>query len=172
MTSTKQTAANRRNAKRSTGPRTASGKFGSRANALRHGLLSKALAGAEYNARTEELAKRIAREHGKPENSIEARTIAEADMAILKIRTLRAKLLNAIPTDDKAGESNRDSPDAVRVVPHASIRRAAEQSVVPSSYLNEIQQLLALDRYEQRAISRRRHALKQLCWLSRSTSSS
>jgi hypothetical protein len=168
MTSTKRSEANRRNAKRSTGPCTASGKYRSRGNALRHGLLSKALAAAEYTAKTEELARRIAQEHGKLENSTEARIIAEADMAILNILRSRAKLLNAMPTDENNSESNEALPGTVRA-PQVSIRRSTKQSHLAVSYLTEIQQLLALDRYEQRAILRRRHALRQLCWLARDT---
>lgn len=41
MTTAKQAAANRRNAKKSTGPRTAKGKSIARRNAVRHGLLSE-----------------------------------------------------------------------------------------------------------------------------------
>jgi hypothetical protein len=41
MASEKQTAANRRNAKKSTGPKSASGKAASSQNALKHGVLSE-----------------------------------------------------------------------------------------------------------------------------------
>jgi hypothetical protein len=92
MTSQKKIAANRQNATRSTGPRTASGKARSRTNALRHGILSQALPSAEHAASMDELARRIAREHGKPENAIEAKIVAETEMTILKTRTDRATL--------------------------------------------------------------------------------
>ena len=161
MASLKQIAANRHNATRSTGPRTACGKSRARANALRHGLLSKALADTEHGAKTEELARRIAREHGKPEDAIEAKIVAEADMEILKIRALRAKLLDAIPIDDNADSRDEVLPNAARATDQL-VRRSTEQSNLTLSYLDEIQQLLALDRYEQRAISRRRHALRHL----------
>jgi hypothetical protein len=133
MTSQKKIAANRQNATRSTGPRTASGKARSRTNALRHGILSQALPSAEHAASMDELARRIAREHGKPENAIEAKIVAETEMTILKTRTHRATLFNAILTD------NNNLPDADRTL-----------------------QLLALNRYEQRAILRRQNALRQI----------
>jgi hypothetical protein len=41
MTSDKQGAANRRNAQKSTGPKTPEGKAAVRLNAMKHGLLSK-----------------------------------------------------------------------------------------------------------------------------------
>jgi hypothetical protein len=128
----------------------------------------KALADAKYTAKTEELARRIAQEHGKLESPTEARIIAEADMAILNILRSRAKLLNAMPTDENNSESNEALPGTVRA-PQISIGRSTKQSHLAVSYLTEIQQLLALDRYEQRAILRRRHALRQLCWLARDT---
>ncbi len=48
MTTTAQIAANRRNSKRSTGPRTHEGKERSRRNALRHGLAARTLAVAPW----------------------------------------------------------------------------------------------------------------------------
>src|SRR4051794_27822055 len=50
MTSFKQIEANRRNARRSTGPNTAEGKLRSRRNAVRHGLTSETVIGALEDA--------------------------------------------------------------------------------------------------------------------------
>ena len=50
MTSLRQFAANRRNALRSTGPRTESGKHQSRLNALRHGLTAETVVGSLEDA--------------------------------------------------------------------------------------------------------------------------
>jgi hypothetical protein len=154
MSSKKQIAANRRNAKRSTGPRTQSGKSRSRANALRHGVLSKALKNFALAAETEVLARRIAREHGKPDHAIEARTIAEAEVTILRIRAIRANFLDAISIDGAANTYNR-----VRVT-----SLAGHPQIEPiKRTLAAVPALFNLDRYEQRAIWRRRHALRQLC---------
>ena len=94
MASTRQVAANRRNAKRSTGPRTQSGKSRSRANALRHGLRSKVVPDFALAAQMDELTRRIAREYGKSEHAVEVKIVVEAEMTILKIRAIRAKLLD------------------------------------------------------------------------------
>ena len=94
MASDKQIAANRCNAMRSTGPRTRSGKARSRANSLRHGLLSKVLVDPALVNETDQLARRIAQEHGKLDNCAEARTIAEAELIILSARAARAHLLD------------------------------------------------------------------------------
>ena len=50
MASDAQTAANRRNARKSTGPRTAGGKAASSRNALRHGLTARAPLVLDENA--------------------------------------------------------------------------------------------------------------------------
>ena len=60
MTSPKQVAANRRNALRSTGPRTPAGKALSSLNALKHGVLSgEVLLPSEEKTTLEELRQRI-----------------------------------------------------------------------------------------------------------------
>ena len=99
MASDKQIAANRRNAMRSTGPRTRSGKARSRANSLRHGLLSKALVDPALVNETDQLARRIAQEYGKPDDCFELRTIAEAELIILSARAARAQLLDTISSE-------------------------------------------------------------------------
>jgi hypothetical protein len=50
MTSLKQIEANRRNAPKSTGPKTEAGKERSRRNAVRHGLTAEAVVGALEDA--------------------------------------------------------------------------------------------------------------------------
>src|SRR3954469_21465441 len=50
MTTFKQIEANRRNARRSTGPTTAEGKLSSRRNAVRHGLTAETVIGALEDA--------------------------------------------------------------------------------------------------------------------------
>ena len=72
------------NALRSTGPRTPLGKARSRANSVRHGLLSKAMADPALVAGAQQLAIRIAREHGQPDHCVEAYTVADAELSILK----------------------------------------------------------------------------------------
>ena len=95
----------------------------------------------------DELTRRIAREYSKSEHAVEAKILAEAEMTILKIRSMRAELL------DKA---EQDLPKVVAA--RASVDPPTEQN----AYLKAISQFVTLVRYEQRAISRRRHALRQL----------
>src|SRR6516164_3193920 len=117
MASDKQIAANRRNSMRSTGPRTRSGKARSRANSLRHGLLSKVLVDPALVAETDQLARRIAREHGKPDNCFESRTIAEAELIILSARAVRAQLLDTTSSElapDTKADDGRHSEEGSR----------------------------------------------------------
>lgn len=72
MATEKQIAANRRNAQRSTGPRTPTGKARSSRNALKHGILSREL--IEEGESVEELAELIEalRADLRPEGEVEA----------------------------------------------------------------------------------------------------
>ena len=88
MASEKQIDANRRNARNSTGPRSASGKKRASRNAFSHGL-SRPLLGAEYRRAFEALAARILADHGMakdPHALASAREIAEADFELARIR--------------------------------------------------------------------------------------
>ena len=84
---------------RSTGPRTRSGKARSRANSLRHGLLSKVLVDPALVNETDQLARRIAQEHGKPMIVLSRERLAEAELVILIARAVRAQLLDTTSSE-------------------------------------------------------------------------
>ena len=159
MASLKQIEANRRNAKRSTGPRSAFGKSRARANSVRHGLLSKVLADPGLVAEKQELATRIAREHGKPDDVVEARTIADTELTILTARAIRARLLDSSLSSQTTGGSGCSSPDSKQADPS---RNAPGNFDLALAYLRLGPTLATLDRYEQRAISRRQRAARHL----------
>ena len=158
MASLKQIEANRRNAKRSTGPRSAFGKSLARANSVRHGLLSKVLVDPELLAEKQELARRIAREHGKPDDAAEARTVADAELT-LTARAIRVRLLDSSPSPQMTGGSEWSSSDSKQADPP---RTAPGNSDLALAYLRLAPILAKLDRYEQRAISRRQRAVRNL----------
>ena len=88
MASEKQIDANRRNARNSTGPRSASGKKRASRNAFSHGL-SRPMLGAEHRRAVEALASRILDDHGNAKDLhalASAREIAEADFELARIR--------------------------------------------------------------------------------------
>jgi hypothetical protein len=130
MASEKQIAANRRNAQRSTGPRTAAGKSISSRNALRHGLSRPQELDTTTLMALEELKEEIA----KYETSNHKLTIAEeaaaAVLDLIRIRQVRSTMLATM--DLKAAT------------------------------LAQLHRLIALDRYERRAIIRRRRASAKL----------
>ena len=78
MTTERQRAANRRNAERSTGPRTAAGKAAARLNALRHGLAASPSLEPGANEEIDRLTQAIAGVGASPERVGLARRIAEA----------------------------------------------------------------------------------------------
>jgi hypothetical protein len=93
MTSLEKQAANRRNAKRSTGPRTARGKWRSRRNALKHGLSVSAL-DAVAAPEVRDLAARFAAEGFVAE----ALPLAEASYDLRRIREIRDALVLTVMT--------------------------------------------------------------------------
>jgi hypothetical protein len=134
MTSEAKIVANRRNAQRSTGPRTAPGKARVRRNAVRHGLAACVV--GDLNAATE--VDRIAATiHGPEACSSEreqAVAIAEAQVTLKQVRRARTKILDQM----LSGPPTTDGSDAA-----AGLNR-----------------LLRLERYERRALSRRKRAVR------------
>jgi hypothetical protein len=94
MTSNRRREANRRNARRSTGPRSAAGKRASRSNALRHGLSARLGGDPSHNRRIESLAKIIAGAEAAADELYYARVAAEATLQIAQIRALRTSMLD------------------------------------------------------------------------------
>ncbi len=158
MATDKQIAANRRNALRSTGPRTPLGKARSRANSARHGLLSKAIADPALIAGAQKLAIRIAREHGKPDHCVEAQTIAEAELIILQARAARACLLDMSPA--ACPPHGKDSYERHSL--GGSVGDPARENDLASAYLDRLPVLARIDRYEKPALLRRQRALRSI----------
>lgn len=99
MTSNRQRAANRANARKSTGPRSSGGKARSSANAIRHGLSASVLVDPDLNEQVTNLACHIA---GSDLALIDlARAIAEAQIDLRRVRQVRSKLLIQASADPK-----------------------------------------------------------------------
>jgi hypothetical protein len=131
MTSGRKIAANRKNAKKSTGPRSAAGRATSRHNARRHGLATGIGSDPALRDDIEILAKLLA---GGRENIGEfAREAAEAHLDLTRIRKIRAGLYARMRFFDAASTED--------------LRALAEQ-------------FARLERYERRAFSRRKRALR------------
>jgi len=131
MTSERKIAANRKNAKKSTGPRSAAGRATSRHNARRHGLATGIGSDPAFRDDIEILAKLLA---GGRENFGEfAREAAEAHLDLMRIRRIRAGLFARMRFFDAASTED--------------LMALAEQ-------------FARLERYERRAFSRRNRALR------------
>jgi hypothetical protein len=126
-------ASNQKNAQKSTGPRSEAGRRRSSRNALRHGLAVAIGSQSCFSKDIEALAKVLSAKSRRPTEF--ARQAAEAEMDLLRIRKIRASLFEAI-----IGNPN---------TPHGA-----------HSELDE--NLAKLERYERRAFSRRKRALRVL----------
>jgi len=92
MASERQTAANRRNAKKSTGPRSASGKKRSSQNAHRHGL-TKPVSSADFGEQLENLARQIAGDLDDIATLALARVAAEAQLQLSRVKQVKKSLI-------------------------------------------------------------------------------
>jgi hypothetical protein len=140
VTSPAKLLSNRRNAQRSTGPRTAVGKAHSRHNALRHGLSRPAPLNPATAHRLEELASGIAGGRtGIPRREL-ALIAAEAQLEVERVQQATVGLINEA---------------AKRIMGEAAERAAL-------AVADRTTTLLACGRYERRALARRNRALRAL----------
>jgi len=94
MASEQKIAANRANAKKSSGPRTAKGKRRSSANAMRHGLATAVNPSFELILRAEQAARALGLEPATSAQEVKALATAEAELE--RIRNVRGATLNML----------------------------------------------------------------------------
>jgi hypothetical protein len=104
MTSDRQLAANRRNAKKSTGPISRSGKSRSRQNALRHGLATSADRDPLLSADVDQMAQILSRARGVPNITLPTRDAAAAEIDLLRIRKIRALTFDIFHRSNRSRE--------------------------------------------------------------------
>jgi hypothetical protein len=135
MTSDRKAASNRKNAQKSTGPRSELGRRHSRSNALRHGLAIAIGSDPSFHEDINVLAKALMDDRGEQNVGEFALQAAEAEIDLLRIRKLRASRFNAV-----FGGSEPKHDD------HSEL----------------YEELAKLERYERRAFSRRKRALRAM----------
>jgi len=136
MASDRQIAANRRNAKKSTGPRSEAGRKASRRNARRHGLAVAIETDPAFHDEVEKLARVLSLSCGMQNVDERARDVAGAELDLLRIRKIRTSLFETLSL----------------VANDATSGSLAE--------LND--NLAKLERYERRAFSRRNRVLREM----------
>jgi hypothetical protein len=147
VASERQIAANRANARKSSGPRSSAGKSRASRNAYRHGLSLSVGINAPLAPQLETLARKIA---GNAVDAItleRAREIAQAEFDLARVRQAKVALI----------ESARACAAADRPpMPSQEPDRSAEavRRVLP--------ELRQLDRYERRAAAQRERAVRNL----------
>jgi len=174
MISPRRIASNRRNAQQSTGPRTREGKDRSARNARRHGLATDISFDPDFGPQAEALACAIAGpRRTDPWVMQAARLVALDELDLMRIRQIRsgllAKLVQALDTAGEAAEPH--SMDLVRTALRAGLRgqkdiigfvRVQQQAHAIARMSAILMELLAIERYERRAMSRRKRILRKL----------
>jgi len=164
MTSERRFAANRKNAKRSTGPRTARGKLRVRSNAVQHGLATTALRHPALAIEVQRIAKAICAGSKSQLQFDQALSIAESELMLTKVRSTRFGALQLLSSIAPAGN---DPVAASSEAPaHMDIDAAAQDEVLgamqdgPAAFQRALAEMARYDRYERRALSRRQRAIR------------
>jgi hypothetical protein len=175
MASHRQIAANRRNARRSTGPRSAASRKRSSWNSFRHGLTAGVTATAERIKYIERLARKIAGASTDIVTLEYARTFAQAEFDLAQIRRAKVALISRVmafgrletPNDDFESRQVKRFLSALergeQILPDR-IETPAMPTTEPARTAEAIRralpELIKLDRYERRAAARRARGLR------------
>ena len=174
--------ANQANAKTSTGPRTSGGKARSARNALRHGLSIAVSRDPALAPHAEAIALRIAGPNADAITLDFARQIAEAQVDLNRVRLLRrdaiARSLSqprsdcpASPTKqvrlidrflDRVERNTITAVDIEMISPVIHPKLLEGDAKLAAILVDSVTELTRLDRYERRALSRRKRAIRNL----------
>lgn len=117
MASRRQIAANRRNARKSTGPRTSAGKLRSRSNALKHGLTAETVITVFENPKHYQAFERIMVRDYKPLSAIEHQLAARLSSLLWRLRRAAAietglfQIQGSIITERRGQRLRREDDD-------------------------------------------------------------
>ncbi|MBV8103863.1 MAG: hypothetical protein JO223_04415 [Hyphomicrobiales bacterium] len=179
MTTHRQRRANHANAKSSTGPKTARGKARSAQNALRHGLNVSVLTDPALGPLAEVMARRIAGPNADAEALDRARRIAEAQVDLNRVRGCRRRLITALLADPKYQplqalrlqhqlmkridrmERFRGAPFEIdEIEEKIDLEPFEDNEKLAAIVEDRVSELAAFERYERRALSRRKSAIR------------
>lgn len=175
LTSERKINANRANARASTGPKTAPGRTRVARNAFRHGLSLPVCSDPVLSEEVETLARKIAGPDADAISMAFARQIAEAQIDLRRVCDARHRLLSNTMSNQYY-DTHANARRKVKLIGLLLRPDAPEMSVETLTKLvtstpqgprklatilsQEAKQLLALDRYERRARSKRKSAIR------------
>jgi hypothetical protein len=122
MATERQIAANRRNARNSTGPRSRAGKARTRRNAQTHGLTARLVSNSEREASIKTLVRDIVGDATDFSSLAAARAAAHAECDLRQIRQIKAELIELVASNTMA----TCEPARAQTVQQALRQRAIE----------------------------------------------
>jgi hypothetical protein len=176
MASERQIAANRRNARKSTGPYSGAGKKRASRNAYRHGLTLSITSTAAYAKQLDKLVREIAGDTEHPILLDRARAIAQAELELARVRRAKVALIERASAFGELDPPRLSVTQMIRllnafdrgrsIVPKPIDSLATMPSQEPYRSAEAVRRVLPelrkLDRYEHRAAVRRDRAVLSL----------
>jgi hypothetical protein len=175
LTSERKITANRANAWASTGPQTTRGRARAARNALRHALSLPVSSILALSEEVEALAREIAGPGANAATQELARRVAEAQIDLRRVRYVRHQFLSdTLTIQDYDSHANmrmkarvlraflRPNPPDMSIEALWKFMTSTPQGPdkLATILSGEAKKLLAMDRYERRALSRRKFAIR------------